>query len=226
MFTPQEVREHTTFEKAVFGGYSMTAVDEFMTPLAEDYSTLYKENAVLKSKMKVLVDRLEEYRRQEDSMNRAMILAQKNADELIAETERKCARLMSETEQNLRLRSQELQAELDSETRRVAEAKTAASAFIQDMELQFNRCLQQLRQLRQTAGLEEEDAAPAPRPTRDAPAQLWPQADTAARPKAASQGDISREIEANLSKLLTDSNTDTNALEDTIVARPEGAKAD
>ena len=59
MFTPQEIQEKT-FVKAVFGGYDMQTVDEFLEPLAEDYITLYKENAVLKSKMKVLVEKLEE----------------------------------------------------------------------------------------------------------------------------------------------------------------------
>ena len=59
MFTPQEIQEKT-FVKAVFGGYDMATVDEFLEPLTEDYITLYKENAVLKSKMKVLVEKLEE----------------------------------------------------------------------------------------------------------------------------------------------------------------------
>ena len=61
MFTPQEVQEKT-FIKAVFGGYDMQSVDEFLEPLIEDYVTLYKENSVLKSKMKVLVEKLEEGR--------------------------------------------------------------------------------------------------------------------------------------------------------------------
>ena len=61
MFTPQEIQEKT-FVKAVFGGYDMQTVDEFLEPLTEDYITLYKENAVLKSKMKILVEKLEEYR--------------------------------------------------------------------------------------------------------------------------------------------------------------------
>ena len=82
MFTPQEVREQSeSFEKAVFGGYSVSAVDDFVGSLAEDYAALYKENAVLKSKMKVLVERLEEYRKQEDSLNKVMLSAQPEAQE-------------------------------------------------------------------------------------------------------------------------------------------------
>ena len=66
MFTPQEI-EQISFGRATFGGYEMRAVDEFLEPLTEDYITLYKENALLKSKMKVLVGKLEEYRSNEAS---------------------------------------------------------------------------------------------------------------------------------------------------------------
>ena len=42
MFTPQEIQEQT-FSKAVFGGYDMQQVDDFLEPLTEDYIMLYKE---------------------------------------------------------------------------------------------------------------------------------------------------------------------------------------
>ena len=61
MLTPQEVSERA-FPKASFGGYNMAQVDEFLDVLTEDYSALYSENAVLKIKMKVLVEKVEEYR--------------------------------------------------------------------------------------------------------------------------------------------------------------------
>ena len=61
MITPQQI-EQISFSKATFGGYNMEDVDAFLEPLTEDYITLYKENALLKSKMKVLVSKLEEYR--------------------------------------------------------------------------------------------------------------------------------------------------------------------
>ena len=67
MLTPQEVSEHA-FAKASFGGYNMAMVDEFLDVLTADYTTLYKENATLKAKMKVLVDKVEEYRSTEEAM--------------------------------------------------------------------------------------------------------------------------------------------------------------
>lgn len=61
MLTPQEVSTHS-FAKASFGGYNMAMVDEFLDELTDDYTALYKENAALKAKLKVLVEKVEEYR--------------------------------------------------------------------------------------------------------------------------------------------------------------------
>ena len=63
MFTPQQLNE-IGFTKAVFGGYDMDSVHDVLDPLTEDYTALYKENAVLKSKLRILVEKLEEYRQQ------------------------------------------------------------------------------------------------------------------------------------------------------------------
>ena len=67
MLTPQEVSARS-FTKSVMGGYNMTMVDEFLDELTDDYTSLYKENASLKAKLKVLVEKVEEYRATEDSM--------------------------------------------------------------------------------------------------------------------------------------------------------------
>lgn len=84
MLTPQEVSERA-FPKASFGGYNMAQVDEFLDLLTADYTSLYNENAVLKSKMKVLVEKVEEYRATEDAMRKALMTAQRMADELVKE---------------------------------------------------------------------------------------------------------------------------------------------
>ena len=95
MFTPQQIEE-VSFKKATFGGYDMQAVDEFLEPLTQDYITLYKENALLKSKMRVLVGKLEEYRENEAAMKDAIVNAQKACDKMIKEAEAKCAKMLSD----------------------------------------------------------------------------------------------------------------------------------
>ena len=61
MFTPQQIDE-VSFARARFGGYDMASVDEFLEPLTNDYVALYNENAMLKSKMRVLAKKVEERR--------------------------------------------------------------------------------------------------------------------------------------------------------------------
>ena len=95
MFTPQQI-DQISFNRATFGGYDMQAVDEFLEPLTEDYVTLYKENALLKSKMRVLVAKLEEYRKNEASMKDAIVNAQKTCDLMVKEAEAKCKQMLSD----------------------------------------------------------------------------------------------------------------------------------
>lgn len=215
MFTPQEVRERaTTFEKAVFGGYSMNSVDDFIAPLAEDYSTLYKENAVLKSKMKVLVEKLEEYRKQEEQLNKAILAAQKTCDEMTAETERKCAKLMSDTEQSLRQRNEDLKMELAAEAERVARAKKAAAAFITNVEDQVHLTLGQLEKVREltitakSAKGQEAQKADAP-VSKKVPSQE-------AQKAHSTPEELAQEIERGLSQALGDTNQESD-LGDTMV---------
>ena len=132
MLTPQEVSEHA-FQKASFGGYNMAQVDEFLDVLTEDYSALYSENAVLKSKMKVLVDKVEEYRSTEEAMRKALMTAQRMADDLVKEAEQKKAEILREVESDALRRKDELSRELDVTLRTVdgAEARLVFPEYLE-----------------------------------------------------------------------------------------------
>ena len=129
MLTPQEVSEHA-FSKASFGGYNMGMVDEFLDVLTADYTALYKENTTLKAKMKVLVEKVEEYRSTEEAMRRALLAAQKMADDMLAEAEAKKAALLKDTEKAARERMDQLRQEIASEELRLRSAQEATSSFV------------------------------------------------------------------------------------------------
>ena len=65
----------------------MVSVDEFLDTLTEDYTALYKENAALKTKLKVLAEKVEEYRATEDAMRSTLLTAQKMAAKLVQEAQ-------------------------------------------------------------------------------------------------------------------------------------------
>lgn len=99
MFTPQEVSEKTFPKSSSFSsGYDLAAVDEFLDTLTEDYTALYKENAALKAKLKILAEKLEEYRATEDTMRSMLLAAQKMAASMTDEAKEKSEKLLAEAQ--------------------------------------------------------------------------------------------------------------------------------
>ena len=159
MFTPQQI-EQIAFGRATFGGYDMKDVDEFLEPLTEDYVTLYKENALLKSKMRVLVGKLEEYRQNEASMKDAIVNAQKTCDMMVKEAEAKCAKMLTDANAAAVANAKNADAMIASENDRVEEARKAATAKIEELEEQLRSCLQALDRIKE-ANRPSPVAAPA-----------------------------------------------------------------
>lgn len=147
MITPQQIHE-ISFEKVRRGGYDMDAVDSFLEPLTEDYITLFKENSVLKSKMRVLVEKLEEYRKQESSMQSALLAAQKTCEQMTLEAEKKCAQMLREAEEAASAKSQNAGLLIEEEQERLAAAQEASRSFLDSMEENLKQQLELLQELR------------------------------------------------------------------------------
>ena len=163
MFTPQQI-DQISFTKATFGGYNMQQVDEFLEPLTEDYVTLYKENALLKSKMRVLVGKLEEYRKNEASMKDAVINAQKTCDKMVAEAEAKCAKMLQGASSMAAVNTQNSDALVAAENARVEEARQVAAVKINELQEQLRSCIQALDRIKENHA----PAAPAAAPVENA----------------------------------------------------------
>ena len=211
MFTPQEIQEQT-FSKAVFGGYDMQQVDDFLEPLTEDYITLYKENSVLKAKMKILVEKLEEYRAQETQQSSAVADAQAKSAQMIKEAQAKCAAMLQNAEVNAQANAQvnaanvqlaQLNQQIHAEQERLDYAKQTALNFISVVERDIQGHLGLLETLK-TRDLTKESAPAQPEPAHERPYD-W-QADrtepvTAPAPSEDAEK-IATEISDNLEKLI------------------------
>ena len=147
MITPQQI-DQISFKKATFGGYDMEQVDEFLEPLTEDYVTLYKENALLKSKMRVLVGKLEEYRKNEASMKDAIVNAQKTCDMMVKEAEAKCTQMLSDANAAAVAGAKNADALIAAENARVEEARKVATAKIDEIQEQIHACIQALDRIK------------------------------------------------------------------------------
>ncbi len=147
MITPQQI-DQISFTRATFGGYDMQSVDEFLEPLTEDYITLYKENALLKSKMKVLVSKLEEYRSNEASMKDAIVNAQKTCDLMVKEAEAKCTQMLIDANAAAEENAKNASTMIAAEEARVEEARKAACAKIDALKEEIFACINVLDRIK------------------------------------------------------------------------------
>ena len=130
MITAQDIREKS-FEKARIGGYDMASVDNFLEDIADEITAAQKENAVLKSKMKVLVDKIEEYRANEEALNMAVLSAQKLAVQIEADARARSASMLDEAEKQVKATVGGIQEQTMAEEKRLEAAKAATARFIE-----------------------------------------------------------------------------------------------
>jgi cell division initiation protein len=166
MMTPQDIREKT-FEKAIFGGYDANAVDEFLENAAADLSALSKENAMLKSKMKILVNKIEEYRSTEDAMRLALLSAHKFGAQLQNEAKENSEALLNEARAAATALVKNAKNEVYEEEMRLVQAKRASAQFIENMrmlctkQLDFLDALGELKMASNSEAKTEIKTAPA-----------------------------------------------------------------
>ena len=197
MYTPQEVSEKT-FPKStgLSSGYSMTAVDEFLDGLTEDYTALYKDNTTLKAKLKMLAEKVEEYRATEDAMRSTLLAAQKMAAQMVADAQ--AEQILADARGEADVQARQLQQEIRDSWEKLATAQSETEDFIRRSR---DLCAQQLAfldSLPERNAPEQEDQEPEneavtlPAPEEDAvpvadaepvPQEEAPQPESAAEPE-------------------------------------------
>ena len=160
MITAQDIREKG-FERVRLNGYDMAAVDEFLEELADDVAASQKENAVLKSKMKVLVDKIEEYRANEEALNSAILSAQKLAVQIENEARQRAAATIAEADKKAQETIGSIAERADAEEKRLADAKAACAKFFEAAKVLCNTQLEKIDAIRTDMGVQA-PKAPAP----------------------------------------------------------------
>ena len=155
--TPQDIREKT-FEKAMFGGYDMAAVQNYQEEVATELANAQKEVAVLKGKMKVLVDKIEEYRASEDAMRLAILSAQKVGKQIEDDAQARADKILGEAKNTSDRILGGLQHETANEEAKLLNAKTSCAKFLEDVR---NLCMNQLEYLDKLSAAAQPAAQPA-----------------------------------------------------------------
>lgn len=180
MFTPQEVSEKTFPKSPSFSsGYDLAAVDEFLDTLTEDYTALYKENAALKTKLKILAEKVEEYRATEDTMRSMLLAAQKMAASMTEEAKEKGEKTLADARQeserlltDARNAADELNRDLARKTEAARQKLSVAETAMKDyIAKSLAMCLDQVDYLEKLPHSELPAAqAPAQEPADQEPA--------------------------------------------------------
>lgn len=106
------------FEKATFNGYKTEDVDDFLKEISGEYSQLQKEKNELERKLEVLADKIREYRDDEDALKDALLMAQKQGNQIITDSKAAADKLQRETDEAI--------------AKQLAEAKAKAEKMIKD----------------------------------------------------------------------------------------------
>ena len=178
MITAQDIREKG-FEVVRFNGYDRDTVDDFLEELADDVAATQKENAVLKSKMKVLVDKIEEYRANEEALNNAILSAQKLAVQIESEARQRAAATVADAEKKAQETIGSITDRADAEEKRLADAKAATAKFFEAAKALCNSQVGKLEGIMNDMGLaapaaEEPDVDETVRAIEDSAAKLAP----------------------------------------------------
>ena len=148
MITAQDIRERT-FERARINGYDPASVDDFLDQLADEVAASQKENAVLKQKMKVLVDKIEEYRGNEEALNLALLSAQKLAVQIEKEAKDRAAAMLADADRQVKARVGAIGDEVEIQDKRLADAQAATAKYFDAVRA---LCAEQTKKLDEISG--------------------------------------------------------------------------
>ena len=127
--SPKDNLPDKNFEKAIFGGYDVSKVDSFVERLTDETEALRRENGELQEKLKVVLERVVEYQRDEAAVHDALLRAQRLANEIITEAEKKAEHIIADAEGK--------HAEVVEATRKLTEDKK--QEYLRDLSVDLQR---------------------------------------------------------------------------------------
>ncbi len=217
MITAQDIQEKA-FERAV-KGYNMAQVDEFLDELAADFTALSKENASLKGKLRVLVQKVDEYRQTEDSMRLALLSAQKMSAQIESEAREKADATVAEAKDYANRLTQKTADSIANEEAKLEEAKKATDRFFEHMRTVCEKQIEFYEKLSQMQLVGGDEPAKAPAQAKEptpAQAKTKEPAPAKGRSKAAKELEVEktvRSIEASANEAALAEPEDPEKLE-------------
>jgi cell division initiation protein len=152
--TPLDIR-HKEFKRGM-RGYADVEVDEFLDEVADEYERLFKENIDLNERLEALEDKVKQYKRIEETLQKTLVSAQQSAEELKANASKESQLILRDAE----LKARQMVSDLYSDRQNLEKQIQGLRGVEQDLRMRLRTMLQTfLKQLEDAPPV----AAEAPR---------------------------------------------------------------
>lgn len=176
MLSPNEIA-NTKFDKAMGRGYKAEDVENFLRQVAADFSAALQDKQSAEEKIVVLADKLEEYRRDEESMRSALIGAQKLGDSVVRDAKAKAAAIIDDANGRAQLLLDNARKTIEREQVAYAKMQREVAAFKSKLQHLYKQHLEMISALPADDGILETDISkvvrqeeiPAPRAPESEP---------------------------------------------------------
>ncbi len=165
MLTLEQIK-NATFERSGMKGYKADSVDDFIDEVIATVEKLEAEKADLEQKLELLADKLEDYRKDEDSLRAALLGAQKLGASVIAEARQKADIIMRDAT----IKSESMLSKSEDKIHfyqdELARMKAEVSSFKGALLSLYRNHIEVISQIPAEEPAEEEPAQEAERPRR------------------------------------------------------------
>ena len=132
MLTVNDIRD-VKFRKTNIGGYKAEDVDNFLDEVQDSYEKLQKENLSLTQKIKILSDRVSQYRKDEDSVKDALVGAQKLANSELAKAKAEAMEIIEKAQKEADSILKNANSDIKNQKETLANLKKAVREFRSDI---------------------------------------------------------------------------------------------
>lgn len=132
MLTVKDIND-VRFRKTNIGGYKAEEVDNFLDEVQSSYEKLQNENLDLKHKMKLLANRIKEYRQDEENVKIALLSAQKLANSAMDSAKREAEDIIEDAKMEAKKILRDISEDLEFQRRNLADMKKSVKEFKSDI---------------------------------------------------------------------------------------------
>lgn len=133
MLTVNDIKEAKFRKTNIGGGYKAEDVDNFLDDVQASYEELQRENLNLKQKIKILADKVSQYRKDEDSVRDALVGAKKLANSELSSAKEQAKNIIENAQKEAALILKNADCDISAQKETLLGLKKAVRDFRSDI---------------------------------------------------------------------------------------------